>query len=149
MNGKLMLASSPPLASVCARNKALLSSCGMSSMGKYCVSTADCSRGSNGARILRRFSHTTPLKNGCALISAAPPMCPSLSSASQISLWKVSHGLSTRLMTAARLLTIYKSARCPASTAGLPGSASDAASQRSCSTSRSFRWKCWRTGASR
>ena len=75
MNGRLSVVSSPPWfkpASVCARSCAELSTCGISSIGKYWVSTLLCSFGSKGARILRRPSHCTPWKNGCAFNSAAP-----------------------------------------------------------------------------
>ena len=79
MNGRLSVLSSPPLlrpASVCARSCAELSTCGISSIGKYCVSTLLCSFGSNGARILRSPSHCTPWKKGCLFSSAAPSLLP-------------------------------------------------------------------------
>lgn len=86
MKGRLMLASSPPVASVCALSCALVSVCGISSIGKYCVSVALWSLGSNGARMRRSWSQTTPRKKGWRLISAAPPMRPRRSLGSQMRL---------------------------------------------------------------
>lgn len=86
MNGRLIVESSVPIASVCARSCAELSTCGISSMGKYWVSTLLCSLGSKGARILRRPSQLTPWKNGWFFNSCAPPTRPRRFAESQIRL---------------------------------------------------------------
>jgi hypothetical protein len=92
INGKLAAYSSSPVtAAACALCAADVSFWSISSIGKYCVSTLDCSLGSNGARIRRRPSQDTPRKKGCCLISLAPPMRPRRCSASQMRLsWIVS-----------------------------------------------------------
>ena len=87
INGKLVAYSSSLAAcAACARCAADVSCWSISSIGKYCVSMLLCSLGSNGARIRRRPSQATPLKNGCCLISLAPPMRPRRCSASHIRL---------------------------------------------------------------
>ena len=92
MKGRLISAArSSPACAVWARSAALVSFWSISSMGKYCVSTLDCSLGSKGARIRRSPSHCTPRKKGCCLISCAPwapPWRPRRCSASQINLIK-------------------------------------------------------------
>ena len=83
INGRLIsVLTSSPCAAVCALSAALMSVCGISSMGKYCVSTFEERRGSKGARMRRSPSHCTPRKKGCCLISWAPPMRPRRFSAS-------------------------------------------------------------------
>lgn len=110
MNGKLMLASSPPIASFWARRAALLSVCGISSMGKFCVSTAEESLGSKGARMRRSWSQTTPRKKGCCLISVPPPRRPRRLSASQIKLLK-----SEQIVLSNRVRATYLRIKCSAS----------------------------------
>lgn len=64
------------------------SSTGLSSMaggkssasgGKCAVSAMDFKCGMKGALAVLKCSQSMPLKNGCALISVAPPLLPSLS----------------------------------------------------------------------
>jgi len=84
-NGKLIsaISSFDALASL-ALMAAVLSSCGISSIGKYAVSILLDSLGSNGARTRLKLSKSTPEKKGCCLISGAPVSKPSLSLASQM-----------------------------------------------------------------
>lgn len=88
MNGRLISGASSgclPDASACALSIVALSVWSISSVGKYVVSMADVNRGSNGARIRRRLSNSTPRKNEWFLISCAPPR-PSRASVLQMRL---------------------------------------------------------------
>lgn len=62
-----------PLACWAALSRVALSVWSISSVGKYVVSMAEVRRGSNGARILRKLSNSTPRKKEWLLISWAPP----------------------------------------------------------------------------
>lgn len=65
MNGRLISGDSStclPAARACALRTVALSVWSISSVGKYVVSIADVNRGSNGARMRRRLSNSTPRK---------------------------------------------------------------------------------------
>src|SRR5688572_17201712 len=58
----------------CAFNTVALSVWSISSVGKYVVSMLEVRRGSNGARMRRRLSKSTPRKKAWFLISWAPSL---------------------------------------------------------------------------